>query len=482
MEQADLVVRLSESVATEREKQRNLEQQHQVHKDALSQAEQRSAAARSQREELERQLTECYNAFAAAGVAAGDTLASQLSDAIDRTFEDEQKALAAVNVTKEALFTAQSNLSKARQAYDRAENERSALSKSLDDAKRRLDEIHNDAQRGAVNLSVGLEALQGSLREQEARLAQASDAHRTANSARETQLAARNAAVGAASAARTAHQAALQAWNRYQGNLQSNIAALSAEGLVADTTEEQVLMLMKEAESRASVAIGLRDQAAELEVAADAAATSAAFQSIRARIDANESVAKQAQAHASLVEPWVKYFDGVSKLLSGQQAMATEHFTTEYGPRTEVIQRRLRPVYGFQDVKVTSKDSSIQIHVRRNGEELRPTDFFSQSQVQTLVLGLFLTACSSQTWSGFSSIMMDDPVTHFDNLNTYSLLDLLSGLQSSSEGDRQFVISTCDEKLLQLARHKFRHLGDAAKFYRFSAIGAEGPMVAEIPA
>lgn len=37
---------------------------------------------------------------------------------------------------------------------------------------------------------------------------------------------------------------------------------------------------------------------------------------------------------------------------------------------------------------------------------------------------LFLTACSSQTWSGFSSIMMDDPVTHFDDLNTYALLDL----------------------------------------------------------
>jgi exonuclease SbcC len=482
MEQADLVVQLSESVTTEREKQRNLEQQQQVHKDALSQAEQRLTAAGLQREELERQLAECHKAFGDVGLAIGDALASQLADAIVQAFEDERKALAAVNVTKESLLAAQSNLSKARQTYDSAENERKSLSKSLDDAKRRLDEIHNDARRGAVNLSVDLETLQGALREQEATLAQASDAHQIANTARETQLAAQSAVAGMAIAARAAHQAALQGWNRYQGDFQSNIVALAAEGLVAETTEEQVLMLMKEAEARASTAIGLRNRAAELEVAADAAATSAAFQSIRARIDANESVAKQAEAHASLVEPWVKYFEGVSKLLSGQQAMATEHFTTEYGPRTEVIQRRLRPVYGFQDVKVTSKDSSIKIHVRRNGEELRPTDFFSQSQVQTLVLGLFLTACSSQTWSGFSSIMMDDPVTHFDNLNTYALLDLLSGLQSSSEGDRQFVISTCDEKLLQLARHKFRHLGDAAKFYRFSAIGAEGPMVAEIPA
>jgi exonuclease SbcC len=78
--------------------------------------------------------------------------------------------------------------------------------------------------------------------------------------------------------------------------------------------------------------------------------------------------------------------------------------------------------------------------------------------------------------------MLDDPVTHFDDMNTYALLDLLSGLLRSQDGERQFVISTCDEKLLQLARQKFRHLGPSAKFYRFSAIGADGPMVSEIPA
>ena len=77
--------------------------------------------------------------------------------------------------------------------------------------------------------------------------------------------------------------------------------------------------------------------------------------------------------------------------------------------------------------------------------------------------------------------MMDDPVTHFDDLNTYALLDLISGLLQSPDGARQFVISTCDEKLLQLARQKFRHLKDAAKFYRFSEIGAEGPLVSEMP-
>ena len=99
------------------------------------------------------------------------------------------------------------------------------------------------------------------------------------------------------------------------------------------------------------------------------------------------------------------------------------------------------------------------MRVKRQGEELRPTDYFSQSQQQTLLLGLFLTACISQTWSSLSPVFLDDPVTHFDDLNTYAFLDLILGLIESDVGKRQFVISTCDEKLLQQARYKFRHLG-----------------------
>jgi exonuclease SbcC len=111
---------------------------------------------------------------------------------------------------------------------------------------------------------------------------------------------------------------------------------------------------------------------------------------------------------------------------------------------------------------------------------LRPTDYFSQSQQQTLLLGLFLTMCISQTWSGFSPIFMDDPVTHFDDLNTYAFLDLIVGLLDSDFGKRQFIISTCDEKLFKLARQKFRHLGERATFYRFVAIGPDGPIVEQM--
>ena len=137
-------------------------------------------------------------------------------------------------------------------------------------------------------------------------------------------------------------------------------------------------------------------------------------------------------------------------------------------------------MYGFDDIEISSHDSAIAVRVTRRGQELKPTEFFSQSQQQTLLLGLFLTACSAQNWSAFSPVFLDDPVTHFDDLNTYALLDLISGLTDPQFGKRQFVVSTCDEKLLQLAQQKFRYMGNRAKFYRFSSIGEHGPGVAEV--
>ncbi len=302
------------------------------------------------------------------------------------------------------------------------------------------------------------------------------------NSAVEAAKASDAAAKASLAAAQVQKQQATTAWSEHQAQMLQEIAALHAATYSTDTSEQQIRDDIQSETTRAANATNLSARVAEIEVAVDTAATSAAFASIRGRIAANQKVADDAQAEVVQLEPWVKYFEDVAKLLDGQQAFATDHFINEYGPRTAVIQQRLRPVYGFGDIEVSSNGTSIGIRVKRNGAELRPTDYFSQSQVQTLVLGLFLTACSSQTWSGFSSIMMDDPVTHFDDLNTYALLDLISGLQNSPEGARQFVISTCDEKLLQLARQKFRHLGEAAKFYRFQAIGSGGPVVAEIPA
>ena len=263
--------------------------------------------------------------------------------------------------------------------------------------------------------------------------------------------------------------------------ISQSVAGLSELKLPPDTSEEELLGLVaQEAKAQAQL-FALRDTALSLELAIDTATTAAALMQLQSNLKEKEQAVAVAKQRSKLHEPWLAYFSRLSRLLSSQQNKATSQFTDEYGPRTSVIQRRLRSVYGFDDVEIQSRDGMISVRVKRNGEMLRPTDYFSQSQQQTLMLGLFLTASSSQTWSAFSPIFLDDPVTHFDDLNTYALLDLIVGLLEPGIEARQFIISTCDEKLLHLARQKFRHFGDAAKFYRFSAISEQGPVVHEIP-
>ena len=210
----------------------------------------------------------------------------------------------------------------------------------------------------------------------------------------------------------------------------------------------------------------------------DAATTKAAFARIQERVKQRRaSLADMADRRESYVW-WFEYVEELQRLLSSEQDEAVAGFTEVYGPRTSAIQRRLRAVYGFDDIEIRSEESKISVRVSRQGTWLRPTDYFSQSQQQTLLLGLFLTAAISQTWSTMAPIFLDDPVTHFDDLNTYAFLDLIDGLLNDQEaGGRQFVISTCDEKLLRLARQKFAYLNDRAKFHSFVGITDEGPIV-----
>jgi len=267
-------------------------------------------------------------------------------------------------------------------------------------------------------------------------------------------------------------------------NLQRTITQLTARieesKLPLNVTETALFALIAE-ESRAQAQfLALRDSATSIELAIDAATTSAALTQLLQNVRNKERAVATARLKRDQYEPWREYFDAISGLLTSQQTQAIANFTRDYGPRTSVIQRRLRAVYGFDEIEIRSTQSTVIVRVKRRGEELRPTDYFSQSQQQTLLLSLFLTACLSQTWSALSTVFLDDPVTHFDDLNIYAFLDLIVGLLKSDSGDRQFVMSTCDERFFQLARQKFRHLGARAKFYAFSAIGADGPVIDEI--
>lgn len=180
------------------------------------------------------------------------------------------------------------------------------------------------------------------------------------------------------------------------------------------------------------------------------------------------------------ISTFKKWFSQISDILNKHSAEAVENHVLALGPLTTLLQKRLRSVFGFGDVNLHSKGNEIHVVVDREGKELKPTDYFSDSQKQILMLSLFMSGRLTQTWSGFAPILLDDPVTHFDDLNAFGFVELIRGLVSESPGKRQFFISTCEERLFDLMRQKFGKTSDSARFYRFEGITADGPVIKKL--
>jgi exonuclease SbcC len=413
--------------------------------------------------------------------AAGPKAAEHLQERRARVEQEIEELSADLETQEAALQAARTAVAQARTAVAASTTDVADRTQSLARLQEDADRLRNARRLTDVPLDVDEEQLghleRDTLQEVAKLSAEAAKAEADVASQRPqlSALAQESLLIRAELATVNTHLARLRA------AVTQTTARLSEFQLAPDTSEAAILaMVAEEARAQARL-LALRDSVSSLELALDAATTAAALSRVSQGVRSKERALAAATHKRAQHEPWLEYFEELSHLVSSRQDEAIASFTREYGPRTSVIQQRLRSVYGFDEIEIQSHASTISVRVRRRGEELRPTDYFSQSQQQTLLLGLFLTACVSQTWSALCPVFLDDPVTHFDDLNTYAFLDLLVGLIESEPGRRQFVISTCDERLLQLAQRKFRHLKERARFYRFSAIGATGPVVDEIP-
>ncbi len=223
----------------------------------------------------------------------------------------------------------------------------------------------------------------------------------------------------------------------------------------------------------------LRRRCLTLERAVDAVQRSAMLAELEAQA---QSLAKEKQTLVDAAERMSavkKWFASVKDSLDRQSSSAVTDHVDAFGPLTTLIQKRLRTVYGFGDVSLLAKGNEIRVVVGWKSEHVKPADYFSESQKQILMLSLFLASRLTQTWSGFAPILMDDPVTHFDDLNAFGFVELIRGLVSMSPGKRQFFISTCEERLFELMLKKFNNVEGGAKFYRFEGIGRDGPIIRE---
>lgn len=199
----------------------------------------------------------------------------------------------------------------------------------------------------------------------------------------------------------------------------------------------------------------------------------------RARLEGLLSNMSELEGTLRTVQRGTAGCSSVEKLLRAERQASIEKHIAAYGPLITNIQQRLRSVYGFGGVQLEARggEAVVQVEWRNKSAQVTPTDFFSDSQKQILMLSIFLAGGLRQNWSGFAPVLLDDPVTHFDDLNAYGFVELIRGIISSQPNAWQFIISTCEDRLFALMQKKFARVAGGAIFYEFIGMSEDGPMV-----
>lgn len=258
-----------------------------------------------------------------------------------------------------------------------------------------------------------------------------------------------------------------------QRYVESAASVVDRNALSLDAISEQ----RRQATERVDNLDALRRRCTTLEQAMDSTRRSALLAELEAKARSLSTIRQTMDDSAVRMTDVRKWFVSVKDALDSQSSSAVANHVDAFGPLTSLIQKRLRAVYGFGDVTLLARGNEIRVVVDWETKHVKPADYFSDSQKQILMLSLFLSGRLTQTWSGFAPILMDDPVTHFDDLNAFGFVELIRGLVSSSPGKRQFFISTCEDRLFELMIKKFNNVEGGAKFYKFEGIGRDGPIV-----
>jgi len=156
-----------------------------------------------------------------------------------------------------------------------------------------------------------------------------------------------------------------------------------------------------------------------------------------------------------------------------------------YSPAANLVYSRLNahPLFnqivlevGTNELKILAQSSKRESLAFHDISQISPRQFFSEAQLNIAALSIFLATALHQKWSGFNTILIDDPVQNMDDFNVYAFLDLIRGLIMNGH---QFILTTCNRDLYKLMLVKFRDLNRANfnlfKAYRLRGVYPEGP-------
>ncbi|MED5121612.1 AAA family ATPase [Priestia megaterium] len=178
------------------------------------------------------------------------------------------------------------------------------------------------------------------------------------------------------------------------------------------------------------------------------------------------------------LEDKLKILERGNKELSSAKAHVTNYIETKISDAFNLdsinsIYQRIDPHPDFNKINIEadlSKDRpELHIYAKSSKEKLPPILYFSAAQVNILSLSIFLAKSLINEPRGLSTIFMDDPISHLDNLNILSFIDLLRTI--TDDLDRQVIISTHNENFYKLIKRKMDPEYTSSKFMELESLG-----------
>ncbi|XQY93826.1 AAA family ATPase [Metabacillus sp. HB246100] len=152
-----------------------------------------------------------------------------------------------------------------------------------------------------------------------------------------------------------------------------------------------------------------------------------------------------------------KYIDELNEKV-GSQAI---DFLNKENSSVQQLYRYLNPMVSAKKLKFIAEEEELSIRVsddNDSGKETSAKYILSSGQMNVLALSIFLAVNESMD-SDLDFVAIDDPIQNMDDVNQYSVCDVLSNLK------RQVIFSTHDLDFVKLFVKKNEHLNGVIQVY-----------------
>ncbi len=157
----------------------------------------------------------------------------------------------------------------------------------------------------------------------------------------------------------------------------------------------------------------------------------------------------------TILEHLLRARDTLSNLLSGQNSLESIKYDLLKN-NAAIISEIFSKIHLPNEYDINVEGKEIKLIHKVSGEP-RSLNEVSTGQRTAFALSLFLTMNKTLD-NGPGVLLLDDPISHIDDVNMLSFLDYLREL--AIDGNRQIFFTTPNAKLAGLFRHKFGFLGD----------------------